>query len=156
MHLLSRFISSPPINNKAIFLLLLQNQSGTCASVSIGAQIAYQRVSSCSRLRSGAYLKCAMYLHGNTGWMTTQVRGGSLTKPPRFPIPDAPLLYCECPNPRPGNEYRSEENSTMIVPGNKMRKKLVKIVKSDWFGLLWRVLNSETCCNETVCKEGKH
>ena len=153
MHLLSRFISSPPINNKAIFLLLLQNQSGTCASVSIGAQIAYQRVSSCSRLRSGAYLKCAMYLHGNTGWMTTQVRDGRLTKPPRFPIPYAPLLYCECPNPRPGNEYRSEQNSTINVPGNKMRKKLVK---SDWFGLLWRVLNSETCLTETVCKEGKH
>ena len=151
MHLLSRFISSPPINNKAIFLLLLQNQSGTCASVSIGAQIAYQRVSSCSRLRSGAYLKCAMYLHGNTGWMTTQVRGGRLTKPPRFP--DAPLLYCECPNPRPGNEYRSEQNSTINVPGNKMRTKLVK---SDWFGLLWRVLSSETCLTETVCKEGKH
>ena len=111
MHLLSRFISSPPINNKAIFLL--QNQSGTCASVSIGAQIAYQRVSSCSRLRSGAYLKCAMYLHGNTGWMTTQVRGGRLTKPPSFP--DVLLLYCECPNPRPGNEYRSEQNSTMIT-----------------------------------------
>ena len=67
-------------------------------SISIGAQIAYQRVSSCSRLRSGAYLKCAMYLHGNTGWMTTQVRGGSLTKPPRFPMPPCSTANARIPD----------------------------------------------------------